>query len=130
MRTSTLAKELQNAESLKEKQLNALLQKMDLQEEAGRRANQALGDKMKKLQIALEDRASTMNSYASKLSMAEADLALADQKINDLTNTVQRLQLEKENEVQLANSKAKRDKEVGLVISHSFLKNILLLQRI
>ena len=44
--------------------------------------------------------------------MTEADLALADQKINDLTNQVQRLQLEKENELQIANSKAKRDKEV------------------
>lgn len=111
MRTSTLAKELQNVQTQKEKQIHSLLQKMDLQEEAGRKSNQALGDKMKKLQVALEDRASTMNTYASKLSMTEADLALADQKINDLTNTIQRLQLEKENEVQIANSKAKRDKE-------------------
>jgi hypothetical protein len=112
MRTSTLAKELQNVQSQKEKQIHTLLQKMDLQEEAGRKANQALGEKMKKLQVALEDRASSMNTYASKLTMTEADLALADQKINDLTNQVQRLQLEKENELQIANSKAKRDKEV------------------
>jgi hypothetical protein len=112
MRTSTLTKEIQSVQSQKEKQINMLLQKMDLQEEAGRKVNQAIGNKMKQLQGALEDRASSMNAYASKLSMCEADLALAEQKINDLTNSIQRLQLEKDNEIQLANSRAKRDKEV------------------
>ena len=112
VRTSTLAKEIQSLEKQKDKQVNVLLQKIDLQEEAGRKVNRAMTEKMKRLQNALEDRSSTMNTLTSKLSMTEADLALSEQKCSDLQHALQRLELQKENEIQLVNSKAKRDKEV------------------
>jgi hypothetical protein len=88
------------------------LNKIDLQEQAGRKMNRTMAEKLKKLQSTFEDRNSTINSLTSKLSMAEADLAMAEQKCADLSNTVQRLEFEKDNQSQLANMKLKREKDV------------------
>lgn len=96
----------------RDKQVNSLLSKIDLQEEAVRKTNRTMSEKMKKLQNALEDRMASMSSMTSKLSMAEADLALSEQKCSDLEHALQKLQMDKENEVKILNSKTKRDKEV------------------
>jgi chromosome segregation ATPase len=110
-RTNTLTNELQTIQFQKDKQVNMLLSKIDLQEEAVRKTNRTMSEKMRKLQSALEDRMATMNSLTSRLSIAEADLALAEQKNSDLEHSLQRLQSEKENESRLFQSKAKREKE-------------------
>lgn len=110
-RTATLTNELQNVQFQRDKQVNMLLNKIDLQEEAVRKTNRTMSEKMKKLQNALEDRMSSMSAMTSKLSIAEADLALAEQKCSDLEHTLQKFQVDKENEIKLLNSKAKRDKE-------------------
>jgi hypothetical protein len=91
-----------------------LLNKIDLQEDAVRQTNRSMTEKMKRLQGALEDRMSTMNSLTSKLSIAEADLALSEQKCSDLEHLLQKIQSEKENEIKLLNSKTKREKDVSL----------------
>jgi hypothetical protein len=96
----------------KDKQVNILLSKIDLQEEAVRKTNRAMSEKMKKLQSALEDRMSTMSSMQSKLSITEGDLALSEQRCQELQHALQKLQLDKENEIKLLNAKLKRDKEV------------------
>lgn len=111
-RTKVLTNELQNVQFQREKQVNLLLSKIDVQEEAIRKTNRTMSEKVKKLQVALEDRMSTMNSMASKLSIAEADLALAEQKCSDLEHTVQKLQMDKENDIKLITAKAKHEKEV------------------
>ena len=111
-RTASLTNELQSMQFQKEKQVNLLLNKIDLQEEAVRHTNRTMSDKMKKLQNALEDRMSTMSSLTSRLSIAEADLALAEQKCSDLEHALQKSQTDKENETRLINSKTKREKEV------------------
>ena len=111
-RTKVLANELHNVQFQREKQVNLLLSKIDIQEEAVRKTNRTMSEKVKKLQVALEDRMSTMNSMASKLSIAEADLALAEQKCSDLEHTVQKLQMDKENDIKLITAKAKHEKEV------------------
>ena len=110
-RTNTLTNELQTIQFQKDKQVNMLLSKIDLQEEAVRKTNRTMSEKMRKLQSALEDRMATMNSLTSRLSIAEADLALAEQKNSDLEHSLQRLQSKKENESRLFQSKAKREKE-------------------
>ena len=112
-RTKVLTNELQNVQFQREKQVNLLLSKIDVQEEAIRKTNRTMSEKVKKLQVALEDRMSTMNSMASKLSIAEADLALAEQKCSDLEHTVQKLQMDKENDIKLITAKAKHEKEVN-----------------
>jgi hypothetical protein len=119
-RTTSLTNELQSVQFQKEKQVNMLLSKIDLQEEAVRKTNRNMSEKMKKLQFALEDRMATMNSLTSKLSIAEADLALAEQKSSDLEHSLQKLRLEKENELKILNSKAKREKDVN----RTYKKNI------
>ncbi len=99
----------------KDKQVNILLSKIDLQEEAVRKTNRAMSEKMKKLQSALEDRMSTMSSMQSKLSITEGDLALSEQKCQELQHALQKLQLDKDNEVKLLNARLKRDKDVFLI---------------
>lgn len=111
-RTKVLTNELQNVQFQREKQVNLLLSKIDIQEESIRKTNRSMSEKVKKLQVALEDRMSTMNSMASKLSIVEADLALSEQKCSDLEHTLQKIQMDKENEIKLLSAKAKRDKEV------------------
>jgi hypothetical protein len=111
-KTNILSSELRSIQESKDKQVNSLLSKIDLQEEAVRKTNRTITDKMKKLQMALEDRMATMNAMTSKLSIAEADLALAEQKNADLEHTAQKFQLEKENELKILQSKFKKEKEV------------------
>jgi hypothetical protein len=64
---------MQSIQFQKDKQVNLLLNKIDLQEEAVRKTNRAMSEKMKKLQNALEDRMATMNAMQSKLSIAEGE---------------------------------------------------------
>ena len=113
-RQKVMANQLQNVEFQRDKQVNLLLSKIDLQEESIRKTNRSMSEKVKKLQVALEDRMSTMNSMASKLSIAEADLALAEQKCSDLEHSLQKATLDKENEIKLIVAKAKHEKEVRL----------------
>jgi septal ring factor EnvC (AmiA/AmiB activator) len=114
MRTTNLTKELSQVKNEKDKQISLLLNKIDLQDEAGRKINRTLAEKMKKLQNALEDRNSTMNTLTAKLSMTEADLALSEQRCSDLEHSLQRMQLEKDNQIQSLNVKGKRDKDVRI----------------
>lgn len=114
-RTQTLTNQLQSMQFQKDKQVNILLSKIDLQEEAVRKTNRAMSEKMKKLQSALEDRMSTMSSMQSKLSITEGDLALSEQKCQELQHALQKLQLDKDNEVKLLNARLKRDKDVFLI---------------
>ena len=46
--------------------------------------------------------------------MTEADLALSEQKCLDLQHALQKIQLDKENEIKILSSKNKRDKDVNL----------------
>ena len=54
---------------------------------------------------------STMNSLTSRLSISEADLALAEQRSQDLEHALHKLQADKDNETKLQVSKSKRDKD-------------------
>ena len=112
-RASLLVNELESVQFQKDKQVNILLNKIDLQEEAVRKTNRTMAEKMKKLQNALEDRMSTMTSITSKLSIAEADLALCQQKCGDLEHALQKANLDRDNEIMILNNKFKREKEVN-----------------
>ncbi len=114
VRTTTLTNELKNVQTQNDKQVNQLLNKIDLQEQAGRKMNRTMTEKLKKLQSTFEERNSALNSLTSKLSMAEADLVMAEQKCADLSNIIQRLEMEKESQNQLSNMKMKREKEVPI----------------
>ena len=124
-RTAVLASELQNVQFQKDKQVNLLLTKIDLQEEAVRKTNRTLSEKMKKLQNALEDRLASVSALTSKLSIVEADLALSEQKCSDLEHTIKKLQTDKENEAKILSSKAKRDKEVKKFLKKNFFSHFL-----
>jgi hypothetical protein len=108
-RTASLTNELHSVQFQKDKQVNLLLSKIDLQEEAVRKTNRTMSDKMRRLQTALEDRMSTMSSLTSKLSIAEADLALAEQKSSDLEHALNKLQNDRDTEARLFNSRMKRE---------------------
>ncbi|RNA23876.1 leucine-rich repeat-containing 45 [Brachionus plicatilis] len=110
-RNMKLANELHNIQFQKDKQVNVLLNKIDIQEEAVRKTNRIMTEKMKKLQNALEDRMNSMNAMSSKLSIAEANLALAEQKSSELEHTLKKFQLDKENELKKINLISKSEKE-------------------
>ena len=112
-RTSSLANQLQTVQHEKDRQVNVLLSKIDAHEENGRKTSRAMSEKMHRLQSALEMRMSAMTSMTSKLSMAEADLALAEQRCADLEHKLHKVQLERDTEAKLAAVKFKRDKEAS-----------------
>lgn len=66
---------------------------------------------MKKLQNALEDRMSSMKTMGSKLSIAEANLALSEQKCSELEYTLEKFQMEKDNEIKKLNLISKSEKD-------------------
>ncbi|KAH9505278.1 hypothetical protein Btru_059130 [Bulinus truncatus] len=47
-----------------------------------------------KLQVALDERKGAFNSLAAKLSMAETELALSEQRVSDYNSTINRLKVE------------------------------------
>lgn len=91
-----------------------MLNKIDAEEEAVQKTNRIMSEKMKKLQNALEDRMNSMKSLSSKLSITEANLALAEQKCSELDYNLQKFQIDKDNEIKSLNSIYKNEKD-GLI---------------
>ncbi|CAH2291814.1 leucine-rich repeat-containing 45 [Pelobates cultripes] len=79
-----LTKEVQSLKQEKNKQFLNLMDTIDQQKEEMNRSNRTTTLRLGKLQEALEDRKSVVNSLKSKLQMTEANLALSQQKAQDL----------------------------------------------
>ncbi|KAM4034199.1 leucine-rich repeat-containing protein 45 [Anomaloglossus baeobatrachus] len=79
-----LTKEVQNLKQEKNKQFLDLMETIDKQREEMSRTTRTTTLHVSKLQEALDDRKSVVNSLTSKLHMADAALALSQQKVQDL----------------------------------------------
>ncbi|XP_063312273.1 leucine-rich repeat-containing protein 45 isoform X2 [Pelobates fuscus] len=79
-----LTKEVQSLKQEKNKQFLNLMDTIDQQKEEMNRSNRTTTLRLGKLQEALEDRKSVVNSLKSKLQMTEANLALSLQKALDV----------------------------------------------
>ncbi|KAM8945377.1 leucine-rich repeat-containing protein 45 isoform 2-T2 [Pelodytes ibericus] len=79
-----LTKEVQNLKQEKSMQFLNLMETIDQQREEMNHSTRTTTLRIGKLQEALEDRKSVVNSLTSKLQMTEANLALSQQKVQDL----------------------------------------------
>ncbi|XP_018417275.1 PREDICTED: leucine-rich repeat-containing protein 45 isoform X1 [Nanorana parkeri] len=79
-----LTKEVQNLKQEKNKQFLELMGTLDKQKEEMNRTSRTTTLHLGKLQEALEDRKSVVNSLTAKLHMADTGLALSQQKAQDL----------------------------------------------
>ncbi|XP_073444226.1 leucine-rich repeat-containing protein 45 isoform X1 [Dendrobates tinctorius] len=79
-----LTKEVQNLKQEKKKQFLDLMGTIDKQREEMSRSTRTTTLHVSKLQEALDDRKSAVNSLTSKLHMTDAALALSQQKVQDL----------------------------------------------
>ncbi|KAG8565094.1 hypothetical protein GDO81_012709 [Engystomops pustulosus] len=79
-----LTKEVQNLKQEKNKQFLDLMGTIDKQREEMSRTTRTSTLQVGKLQEALEDRKSVVNSLTTKLHMTDAALALSQQKVQDL----------------------------------------------
>ncbi|XP_063817298.1 leucine-rich repeat-containing protein 45 [Pseudophryne corroboree] len=79
-----LTKEVQNLKQEKNKQFLGLMGTIDKQSEEMTRTTRKTALQIGKLQEALEDRKSIVNSLTAKLHMTDAALALSQQKVQDL----------------------------------------------
>ncbi|XP_066444056.1 leucine-rich repeat-containing protein 45 [Eleutherodactylus coqui] len=83
-RRQILTKEVQNLKQEKNKQFLDLMGTIDKQREEMSRTTRTTSLQVNKLQEALEDRKSVVNSLTAKLHMTDAALALSQQKVQDL----------------------------------------------
>ncbi|KAK2504108.1 hypothetical protein MC885_011176 [Smutsia gigantea] len=83
-RTHMLSKEVRYLREEKSKQFLGLLETIDKQREEMARSSRASAARMGQLQEALNERHSIINALKAKLQMAEAALALSEQKAQDL----------------------------------------------
>lgn len=83
-RTRVLSKEVRHLREEKSKQFLDLMETIDKQREEMARSSRASAARVGQLQEALDERHSIINALKAKLQMAEAALALSEQKAQDL----------------------------------------------
>uniref|UniRef100_A0A0B6ZX13 Leucine-rich repeat-containing protein 45 n=2 Tax=Arion vulgaris TaxID=1028688 RepID=A0A0B6ZX13_9EUPU len=93
-RTQTMAKHIRDLELDKKLQLNDLLTTIDKQENMMKKTTRTSTQQIGSLQVALDERKGAFNSLAAKLSMAETELALSEQKVSDSNSTMNRLKID------------------------------------
>uniref|UniRef100_A0A2C9L243 Leucine rich repeat containing 45 n=1 Tax=Biomphalaria glabrata TaxID=6526 RepID=A0A2C9L243_BIOGL len=93
-RTQIMSQHIRELELDKKLQVNELLTSLDNQQEIHRKSHRFSTEKIGNLQLALEERKGAFNSLAAKLSMAETELALSEQKVNEYNSSLNRLKVE------------------------------------
>lgn len=83
-RTRVLSREVRHLQEEKSKQFLDLMETIDKQREEMARSSRASAARVGQLQEALDERHSIINALKAKLQMAEAALALSEQKAQDL----------------------------------------------
>lgn len=127
-RTQTMAKHIRSIEHDRKLQLNDLLTTLDQQETLMRKSQRASTEQIGNLQVALDERKGAFNSLAAKLSMAETELALSEQKVSDFNSTVNRLKAEMQEMAANHANDIRREKEERANEDLKFLKEISELQ--
>ncbi|XP_052068540.1 leucine-rich repeat-containing protein 45-like [Mytilus californianus] len=89
-----LTKHVKQIETDKSLQMNDLMDTIEKQEDVLRNTKRTTTQQVAQLQEALEERKSSFNALASKLSMTESELALQEQKTHDVEIVVERLKQE------------------------------------
>ncbi|CAJ0958982.1 unnamed protein product [Ranitomeya imitator] len=107
-----LTKEVQNLKQEKNKQFLDLMGTIDKQREEMSRSTRTTTLHVSKLQEALDDRKSVVNSLTSKLHMTDAALALSQQKVQDLGVILTQTKRESSSMRELHAKELRKEKEV------------------
>ncbi|KAK1794296.1 hypothetical protein P4O66_011188, partial [Electrophorus voltai] len=94
-RAQVLTKEIQNLKEEKSRQFLGLMETIDKQRDEMGRSSRNSTVLLEKLQEALSERKSAVNSLTAKLQMTEAALLLSEQKVSNLGELLTRVKLEK-----------------------------------
>ncbi|XP_045369422.2 leucine-rich repeat-containing protein 45 isoform X2 [Camelus bactrianus] len=99
-RTHVLSKEVQHLREEKSKQFLDLMETIDRQREEMARSSRASAVRVGQLQEALDERHSVIKALKAKLQMAEAALALSEQKARDLGELLAAAEQERRSQAQ------------------------------
>ncbi|XP_005091949.1 leucine-rich repeat-containing protein 45 [Aplysia californica] len=110
-RTQTMAKHIRDLEFDKKLQINDLMSAIDQKDEILRKSHRVSTQQIGNLQVALDERKGAFNSMAAKLSMAETELALSEQKVNEFSSTVNRFKAEMQEMAVNHSNEFRREKE-------------------
>ncbi|XP_072795989.1 leucine-rich repeat-containing protein 45 isoform X3 [Vicugna pacos] len=120
-RTHVLSKEVQHLREEKSKQFLDLMETIDRQREEMARSSRASAVRVGQLQEALDERHSVIKALKAKLQMAEAALALSEQKARDLGELLAAAEQERRSQ-----EAAERESKLFRDLSAANEKNLLL----
>uniref|UniRef100_A0A5F5Q1Z2 Leucine rich repeat containing 45 n=1 Tax=Equus caballus TaxID=9796 RepID=A0A5F5Q1Z2_HORSE len=112
-RAHVLSKEMRHLREEKSKQFLDLMETIDKQREEMARSSRASAARVGQLQEALNERHSIINALKAKLQMAEATLALSEQKAQDLGELLATAEQEQRSLVQRQAKEHRLEQQVG-----------------
>uniref|UniRef100_A0A4W6FLM4 Leucine rich repeat containing 45 n=1 Tax=Lates calcarifer TaxID=8187 RepID=A0A4W6FLM4_LATCA len=110
-RTQVLTTEIQTLKDKKGRQLLSLMETIDRQREETGRSNRSTSIQIGRLQEALNERKSAVNSLTAKLQMTEAALALSEQKNHNMGELLTQVKVEKEEQWERQSRERKKEQE-------------------
>lgn len=115
-RTQVLSKEIQILKEEKGRQFLSMMDTIDRQKEEMGRSNRSTAVQISQLQETLNARTSAVSSLSAKLQMAEAALALSEQKNTNIAALLAQTKSEKEQLWEQHNREKKKELEVSQLI--------------
>ncbi|XP_072312467.1 leucine-rich repeat-containing protein 45 [Eucyclogobius newberryi] len=123
-RTQVLSKEIHILKEQKGRQFLSLMDTIDQQRDEMGRSNRCTSVKIAQLQEALNERTSAVSSLTAKLQMAEAALALSEQKNTNMATLLTQTKTEKEQLWEQHNREKKKELEDSVLKEGKLLKEI------
>ncbi|KAG7277014.1 hypothetical protein CRUP_001640 [Coryphaenoides rupestris] len=123
-RTQVLSKEINILKQEKGRQYLSLMETIDRQREEMGRSSRSTSVHVGQLQEALNERKSTVNALTAKLQMAEAALALSEQKKQDVGELLLRIRAEKEEERECYGRERKKEQEDSVLREGKLLRDL------
>ncbi|XP_037611503.1 leucine-rich repeat-containing protein 45 [Sebastes umbrosus] len=123
-RTQVLSKEIQTLKEEKGRQFLSLMETIDRQRDEMGRSNGSTSIQIGKLQEALNERKSAVNSLTAKVQMTEAALTLSEQKNHNMGELLTRVKAEKEEERERQSRERKKEQEDSALREGKLLREI------
>ncbi|GLD64245.1 leucine-rich repeat-containing protein 45-like protein, partial [Lates japonicus] len=123
-RTQVLTTEIQTLKDKKGRQFLSLMETIDRQREETGRSNRSTSIQIGRLQEALNERKSAVNSLTAKLQMTEAALALSEQKNHNMGELLTRVKVEKEEQWDRQSRERKKEQEDCVLREGKLLREI------
>lgn len=123
-RTQVLSKEIQMLKEKKGRQFLSLMETIDRQREEMGRSSRSTSLQIVQLQEALNERKAAVNSLTAKRQMAEAALALSEQKNHNMAGLLTQMKADKEQLWERHNKERKKELEDSALKESKLLREI------